>query len=123
MIVSLMTTTPEFANDLADGIRIFWGNSDCRINDAGGEVTVSHAEETAEGRRVCRVSLSGRYSAQTEKSAPVSDDPLLEKRYHKRLIKQTLYDAMKQVTGRRPPWGSLTGVFTAGSGGRNPQPV
>ncbi len=35
---------------------------------------------------------------------------LREKRLQKRLCKLTLYDLCKQLSGRQPPWGSLTGI-------------
>ena len=108
--VSLMTPTVPFANDLADVIRVFWGSIELRINEPGGDVTVTHREEEGDGRRRCDIAMTGRYAASASRSAPVGPNELLDKRYHKRLIKQTLYDVMKQVTGRTPPWGSLTGI-------------
>ena len=110
MIVSILTPTPQFSNDLADVARIFWGSVDVRVNEPGGDVTVSHTEQVTQGVRACVIDMTGRFSGHAEASRPVSADPLLEKRYHKRLIKQTLYAVMKQVSGRTPPWGSLTGI-------------
>ncbi len=110
MIVSFLTPTPGFANDLADVARIFLGNIDCRVNEPGGEMTVTHTEAVTNGLRTCRVRIEGPFGADETREAPVSPDPLLEKRYHKRLIKQTLYDGMKRALGRTPPWGSLTGI-------------
>lgn len=48
-------------------------------------------------------------------SLPVSTgddrmDGLLRRRTARRLMKQTLYDLLKAVTGYHPPWGSLTGI-------------
>ena len=108
--ISLITPTPQFANDLADVVRIFWGGAQFKVNEPGGEITVTHTETEANGVRFCRVEMSGACSGCAEKSKEISPDALLEKRYHKRLIKQALYDVMKQVTGRTPPWGSLTGI-------------
>ena len=108
--ISLYTSTPQFANDLADVVRIFWGGAQFRINEPGGEITVAHRETEENGVRYCRMEMAGICSGSAEKSEAISPDPLLEKRYHKRLIKQALYDVMKQVTGRTPPWGSLTGI-------------
>ena len=110
LIVSLFTPTPQFSNDLADVLRVFWGNITLKVNEGGGEVTVTHEEWLEGDGRFCRVRLSGLFSGEKEGSCPVSPDALLEKRYHKRLIKQTLYAVMKEVTGRTPPWGSLTGI-------------
>lgn len=108
--VSLMTPTVPFANDLADVMRIFWGNIELKVNEPGGDVTVTHTEHIEDGVRICRVEMTGASEGRAEERRAVSADPLLEKRYHKRLIKQTLYAVMKQVTGRTPPWGSLTGI-------------
>ena len=108
--ISLFTPTPQFANDLADVVRIFWGGARFRVNEPGGEITVTHTETEENGVRRCRVAMSGTSSGCAEKSKAISPDALLEKRYHKRLIKQALYDVMKQATGRTPPWGSLTGI-------------
>ena len=50
------------------------------------------------------------------RSAPAPDDPdervrvLHRRRAARRLCKQALYDLLKQMTGARPPWGSMTGV-------------
>ncbi len=110
MRVSLMTPTPAFSNDLADVMRIFWGDIGLLVNESGGDVTVTHIEETEGNLRSCRMEMTGAYAAAAARQAEISPDALLEKRYHKRLIKQTLYDVMKAVTGRTPPWGSLTGI-------------
>ncbi len=51
-----------------------------------------------------------------ERSVPAPDNPdprirtLHRRRAARRLCKQTLYDLMREMTGIRPPWGSLTGV-------------
>ncbi len=51
-----------------------------------------------------------------ERTAPAPDDPdeririLHRRRAARRLCKQTLYDLLREMTGVRPPWGSLTGV-------------
>ena len=110
MKISLFTPTPAFSNDLADVMRIFWGAIDLAVNEDGGEVTVTHRERVEGNTRFCAMAMEGLYAGASEKSAEISPDPLLEKRYHKRLIKQTLYEVMKAVTGRTPPWGSLTGI-------------
>lgn len=110
MKVSLFTPTPAFSNDLADVIRVFWGNIVLLVNEDGGEVTVVHREKEENGERWCRMEMSGAFLGASERRAILTEDPLVSKRLHKRLIKQTLYDVMKQVTGRTPPWGSLTGI-------------
>lgn len=108
--VSLMTPTPQFANDLADVVRVFWGGAAFLTNEPGGNVTVFHTESVRDGVRRCRVEMAGLHTGAEENEQRVSADPLLEKRFHKRQIKQALYAVMKQATGRTPPWGSLTGI-------------
>lgn len=108
--VSLTTPTAAFANDLADVMRIFWGALELKVNEPGGDVTVEHREEEAGGQRRCDMTMTGLYAFHAARQAALGPDALLDKRYHKRLIKQTLYDVMVGVTGRRPPWGSLTGI-------------
>ena len=110
MIVSIYTPEPRFANDMADVIRVFFGNIGVLLEAPGGDVTLTHTEEVTDGVRRCRIEFSGAYSAACEKEAPVESGPLLEKRCRKRLIKQCVYAAMKGITGRTPPWGSLTGI-------------
>ena len=68
--------------------------------EAGGEyrITFSHGEKTAVGTA----------------PVPAAEDPrvreLHRKRAARRLCKQTFYDLCREMTGIRPPWGSLTGV-------------
>ena len=51
-----------------------------------------------------------------ERTAAAPEDPderireLHRRRAARRLCKQTLYDLLREMTGIRPPWGSLTGV-------------
>ena len=73
---------------------------------------VPQAEEK-DGRFIIVFSADG---CRAEKSAEAPDDPderlraLHRRRAARRLCKQALYDLLKQLTGRQPPWGSLTGV-------------
>lgn len=110
MIVSIFTPTPQFSNDMADVIRIFFGNIDLRLNAPGGDLTLTHTETVSENQRRCRIVLSGAYAAEAESEAPCHAEPLLEKRFHKRQLKQLIYGVCQQITGRTPPWGSLTGI-------------
>ena len=110
MIVSIFTPTPQFANDMADVVRVFFGNIDLRINESGGELALTHTESISGDARQCRIEASGAYAAQAESVRPLYADALEEKRIHKRQLKQGVYAVMKQITGRTPPWGSLTGI-------------
>ncbi len=54
------------------------------------------------------------HRAERAVEAPEDPDPrirtLHRRRAARRLCKQTLYDLLREMTGIRPPWGSLTGV-------------
>ena len=73
---------------------------------------VPRAEETGGMFRI--IFEDGGFRA--ERTAPAPEDPdgrirtLHRKRAARRLCKQTLYDLCRQMTGIRPPWGSMTGV-------------
>ena len=110
MIVSLFTPTAQFSNDLADVVRIFLGNIELKVNEPGGDFIITHTERLEGEKRFCRMKAEGAYTGAWENEGEISPDPLLEKRFHKRQIKQALYAVMKTATGRTPPWGSLTGI-------------
>ena len=108
--VTIWTPAPQFSNDLCDVVRVFWGDAVFFINEPGGDTVIAHTERTENGLRLCRMEMTGAHADAEEKSASVNDDALLDKRFHKRLIKQTLYEIMKRAAGVTPPWGSLTGI-------------
>ena len=101
MIVSLFTPTAQFSNDLADVVRVFLGNIELKVNEPGGELTITHTETVEKERRICRMAASGLYAGAVENEAQVSADSLLEKRYHKRQIKQALYAVMTSALAIR----------------------
>lgn len=110
MIVSLYTPTLQFSNDMADVVRIFLGNIELKLNEPGGELVLRHTEETEENCRICHLEASGVFSGKAESRQEILENALLEKRFHKRQIKQAIYEVMKAALGRTPPWGSLTGI-------------
>ena len=110
MIAAIWTPAPQFANDMADVLRIFLGNVEVLVNAPGGDMTVTHTETVSDGVRECRVVITGAYAGASRRLQAVCGDALEEKRYHKRQLKGAVYDVMKAATGRTPPWGSLTGI-------------
>ena len=110
MIVSLFTPTPQFANDLADVVRIFLGNIDFRLQAPEADLRIVHQETEENGLRRCQITASGVYSGAEQSALPINADLLLDKRYRKRQMKQALYAILKRALGRTPPWGSLTGI-------------
>ena len=107
MKIRVDTPTPQFLNDMLDIVRIFFGNTE---TDPGAPVILSHAEEVCEGQRRVRVTLTKDRVFDSESVSPVFQDPLEEKRMHKRQLKRCVYDVCRQATGITPPWGSLTGI-------------
>ena len=66
-----------------------------------------------DGRYVCLFTADGRSVTRTVPVPEHEDERLRElhrKRACRRLVRQTLYDALRLVTGKHPAWGSLTGV-------------
>jgi coproporphyrinogen dehydrogenase HemZ len=108
MKVSLLTVTPGFSDDIADVVRVFWKDACFTVGVPGGDVEITHTETLSGGILTCLVTMTG--GASGERSRNVSPDPLIEKRLHKRQLKQAVYDAMRQATRHTPPWGSLTGI-------------
>ena len=76
-------------------------------------VRFTYAVEERDGQYVCTF-CDG--EERETLAVPVPDDPdervreLHRKRAARRLVKQTLYNLCRRVTGVRPPWGSMTGV-------------
>ena len=96
-----------FANDAADVVRVFTGPLDMLINTPGGDLALEVSESEENGVRHLTV-RQGDHSSSHD--APVLEDHLDNKRLHKRQLKLSVYDCMKALTGRTPPWGSLTGI-------------
>ena len=62
-------------------------------------------------RAEARLTLGGReYAGEAALSAPFSEEPLLRKREEQRLIRESIFRAAVAALGRKPLWGSLTGV-------------
>ena len=110
MKVSVFTPTTQFENDLMDAVRIFIGSAECLSGAEGGDVTLMHTESVTGDTRFCTVTLSGQYAGTCSREEKVLADPLLDKRMHKRQLKNCAYDVMKKATAFHPPWGSLTGI-------------
>ena len=112
MRIYLSTPTEQFQNDILDVVRVFEGSGVERTASPetdGAEMI--HTEETDGGVRRVRVTLRAQGRCfEAERAGDVLPDALEEKRLHKRLIKQCVYGVCVSFFGRRPPWGSLTGI-------------
>ena len=120
MELLIRTDWPQFANDMADVVRIFLGAVPWKTaplpgagEDAGipeETLVLTHTEAPEAGGARLTVRAEGAYAGREEQSWPRGGDALSEKRLHKRAVKLAVYALMKKATGVRPPWGSLTGI-------------
>ena len=103
-MIELRTNAPEYFADLADVVRVFF---DEPVGPEAGDRLVSHAHEPCADGWVETCSYQG---MEERVSAPFAPGPLEQKRLIKRAAKTCLYALLKRATGKRPPWGSLTGI-------------
>ena len=80
----------------------------CGEHGGEPEATVTHSHTEQDGMWRERFEYGG---VSHERSLSVPDGDALErKKQLKRLIKHALYELLRDATGVRPPWGSLTGI-------------
>ena len=105
-MIWIRTDEPRFFSDLGDVLRLFYG--DVQISLEAGETVFEHRFTESDGLWTdCWVSQG----QQSSLSRPARAGSEVEvKRLRKRQIKQALYNLLRQLTGMRPPWGSLTGI-------------
>ena len=105
-MIWIRTDEPRFFSDLGDVLRLFYG--DVAVSLEEGDVVFEHRFTDADGLWTDTWTSQGR---QASLSQPACDGtPLEVKRLRKRQVKQALYNLLKDLTGMRPPWGSLTGI-------------
>lgn len=114
MRIAVETELPQFANDIADVVRLFYGEGAAVTGDEPHDAELSHVHGLEAGmwRESVALSCGGQsvfYALSAAATAP-GDGALEEKRQLKRLVKRCCYELMKRWTGRRPAWGSLTGI-------------
>lgn len=111
MRIRFILPLPDFQKELLDIADLFLNNAVLVDKpDEAAELYVRIMETVIENRRHCAVELTGSLKAFYLNEESVPDEKQDEKRLHKRQQKLALYHAFIQVTGRQPPWGSLTGV-------------
>ncbi len=112
MKIAIVTPLESFQNDIADVVRLFYGEGAAVTMLEEHDAVLEHTHEVRDGEWHECFSLSGGPQATfiTMKGEAVSCGGLEEKRQLKRLVKRCCYRLLKQVTGRRPAWGSLTGI-------------
>ena len=111
MKICVRTCTPAFLNDILDVVRIFEGAPvECVEVPAEGACLLTHTEEYGSMRSVEVVLDVGEKRFSCRKEGETAADALVEKRLHKRLIKQCVFEVCRQHYQFSPPWGSLTGI-------------
>ncbi|MDR3294185.1 MAG: coproporphyrinogen dehydrogenase HemZ [Clostridiales bacterium] len=91
----------EFSNDLLELVRAFGEG------DTDGNIVIGYGIEN--GVITAQATLLGTEHTARENLSP-DGDALERKRRVKSMLKRLLYELLKDVTGRRLPYGSLTGV-------------
>lgn len=112
MTIAVKTQLPAFQNDIGDVIRLFYGEGAAVEAEQTADMRLTHTHSEQDSMWTECVELTdGNGLAEKEiLSAPVVCGGLEEKRQLKRLVKRCCYQLMKRVAGRRPAWGSLTGI-------------
>lgn len=114
MEIALHTNVAHLAPELADVLRVFYGEIQYTVNESGAGGLAISLHVTQAGQQWRCTAKAGEEAAEGEAEIPEGRDNreglLLRKRYEKRLCKQTLYALLKGHTGIHPPWGSLTGI-------------
>ena len=105
-MIRLITDAPQFFSDLGDVLRLFYG--DVQVSLTEGETVFEHRFTDAGGLWTDTWTSQGKTCRLSE--AAVSASALEVKRLRKRQVKLAMYNLLKELTGMRPPWGSLTGI-------------
>lgn len=114
MRIAVETELPQFANDIADVVRLFYGEGAAVTGDEPHDAELIHAHRLEAGmwRESAGLSCGGQsvfYALSAAATAP-GDGALEEKRQLKRLVKRCCYELLKRWAGRQPAWGALTGI-------------
>ena len=112
MRIAIETPFEGFRNDIADVVRLFYGEGAAVTAQEEHDAVLTHTHALEGGEWVERFSLSSGPTCTFAalRGEAVTCGGLEEKRQLKRLIKRCCYRLLKEVTGRRPAWGSLTGI-------------
>ena len=106
MTVTVSTPCAEFLCDIGDMLRLFLG--DVQVTEVTQGADYAHIIEENAGT-VTDIWVSGSHTAKRCRPVPAGKEVVV-RRIRKRQVKQVLYELLKEITGLRPPWGSLTGI-------------
>ena len=112
MKIAIHTPLEGFTNDIADVIRLFYGEGSVvtPLDEHDAELVHEHEESGGVWRERVTLKCDGKEAVQELAGDAVAEEGLERKRRLKRLIKRCCYQLMKLHTGRHPAWGSLTGI-------------
>ena len=112
MRIAIHTPLTGFQNDIADVVRLFYGEGAAVMDDVAHDAKLvhTHIEENGQWRETFAFEVGADSSSQTLEAPAITGGGLEEKRQLKRLIKRTCYQLLKRYTGRAPAWGALTGI-------------
>ena len=120
-MIYLITNTPKIYNDLADVIRLFYDMEQVKLgNDADtsdASTTITHNQKVSntgylESYTILENGISNDFTYEYKYTQ--TEDSLLNARTAKRSAKLGLYYAIKSITHKELPWGSLTGIRPVG---------
>ncbi len=103
--MKLTTNVPEFYNDISESIRAFYEVELIELSE-DGEVTLYESVEN--DILIVKASFKGFLGEYTEKIGAA--DEITLKRIKKHGAKLAMYNALKKASGKKLPWGSLTGI-------------
>lgn len=107
-MVRLITDTPQYANDIAEEIRMFLGLVPI-TPDETPETTLTISVTLDDTAKTATATSAG-FDPVTVGYAVDENDPLDRKRQEKRALKRAVYALMQRIRPMEMPWGSLTGI-------------
>ena len=111
MKIRIVTSLEGYRNDIGDIVRLFYGEHAVSAEEEQEDACLCHDQISEDGLFEERIRFVYQNQTRTEVlTGDSSADALELKRCQKRLIKQACYNILKQVSGRKPAWGSLTGI-------------
>lgn len=116
MQVAFYTNRPKQAGEMAEVIRLFYGEIGFTVNPPDqmtADLIINQQIDAIDNSWHFSLSLGEKQFQKSQPFPAISvneEEALIYKRYEKRYAKQQLYDALKEKTGKILPWGSLTGI-------------
>ena len=112
MKIAIQTPFEGFMNDIADVVRLFYGEGAAvtMLEEHDAELVHMHEMDGDTWIEGFALSMGEAVKTQSLRGQAYTCGGLEEKRQLKRLIKRCCYRLMKEHSGRQPLWGSLTGI-------------